>query len=91
MEPIIVAATRVDQTRHAATLGQAQIRALVVEAVAKAAGVPLSASNVMVDQVLFVFNDTNPGREVSVQCTLVVDHTRLMGAERAAAAGHSLD
>lgn len=91
MEPIIVGLTRIDETRHSAVVTQAQLRALVAEAVAKAAGLSLSASNVAVDQILFVFTDTHPGREVSVRCTLVEAHTRLTETRSLAVGGHALD
>lgn len=62
------------------------ILSVIAGCTAKAAGLSLAASNVTVDQVLFVYRDTSPGREVSVQCTLIKDHAcaaTLQGDRRA--------
>lgn len=90
MEAIIVGVNRIDQTRHTATVSHDQLRAMVAEMVAKASGLSLAAANVTVDQVLFVYRDTNPGREVTVQCTLIEDHARAQPVSRATG-GHAID
>jgi len=74
METIKVNTRRQDQTIHHAVLDGKQLEALVLDAVAKAAGVTVDRRAVRVDQLYLSSNMGSTGTEYRATCTIVVDH-----------------
>lgn len=74
MEVIKVNTRRQDQTIHHVALDDKQLRALVLEAVAKAAGVQVDHRAVRVDQLYLSSNMGSTGTEYRATCTIIVDH-----------------
>ena len=77
MEAIKVNTQRQDQTIHHAVLDGKQLEALVLDAVAKAAGVTVDRRAVRVDQLYLSSNMGSTGTEYRATCTIVVDHQAL--------------
>lgn len=73
MESIKLNTRRLDQTVHHAVLDYEQLKALVLEAVGKAAGVTVDRRSVRVDQLYLSSNMGSTGTEYRATCTLVVD------------------
>ena len=74
MDPIKLNTRRLDQTVHHTVLDHEQLKALVLDAVAKAAGVTVDRRAVRVDQLYLSNNMGSTGTEYRATCTLVVDH-----------------
>jgi hypothetical protein len=76
MSKIAVNTSRVDETIHHVVLSEAQIRALIVGSVAKAAGVEVDGCSVKVRQFYLTRRDSvGSGAEYGATCTIVVDHS----------------
>lgn len=74
MSPITLNTKRLDQTVHHAVLDNEQLKALVLEAVAKAAGVTIDRRAVRVDRLYLSSEMASTGTKYRATCTLVVDH-----------------
>jgi hypothetical protein len=74
MESIKVNTRRQDQTIHHVVLNDEQLKALVLEAVARAAGVTIDRRAVRVDQLYLSSNMGSTGTEYRATCTITVDH-----------------
>jgi len=74
METIKLNTQRQDQTIHHAVLDDQQLKALVLDAVARAAGVTIDRRAVRVDQLYLSSNMGSTGTEYRATCTIVVDH-----------------
>lgn len=74
MESIKVSTKRQDQTIHHAVLDGKQLEALVLEAVARAAGVTIDRRAVRVDRLYLTSRMGSTGSEFEATCTIVVDH-----------------
>lgn len=81
MKPIEVSASRVNETRHRVVLSEEQMKTILVEAVAKAAGVSLDDASVRVEQCCFTSRDRSNGVEREALCVIVVDHHAAAAAE----------
>ena len=74
MDPIKLNTRRLDQTVHHTVLDHEQLKALVLDAVTKAAGVTVDRRSVRIDQLYLSNNMGSTGTEYRATCTLVVDH-----------------
>jgi len=74
MQPIKVNTERVDKTVHHVALSHEQLEALVLDAVAKAAGVTIDRRIVRVRQCYLSSRMGSIGTEFSATCTIEVDH-----------------
>lgn len=71
--------TRVDEVRHRARLDEAQLHALIAQAVAEQAGVDLQAGNVRIERIWLRCDSSsiNRGAEYSAEVELVEDVSQL--------------
>ena len=74
MNPIKLNTRRLDQTVHHTVLDHEQLKALVLDAVTKAAVVTVDCSAVRVDQLYLSNSMGSTGTEYRATCTIVVDH-----------------
>lgn len=74
MYGIAINTTRIDETVHHVVLDEAQIKALLVSAVAKAADVAVDGSAVKVRLFHISRRDTSTGGEYTATVSLTVDH-----------------
>lgn len=77
MDPIKLNTRRLDQTVHHTVLDHEQLKALILDAVAKAAGVTIDRRSVRVDQLYLSNNMGSTGTEYRATCTIVIDHQTL--------------
>lgn len=78
MQPIQVNTERVDKTVHHVVLSQAQLEAMVIDAVAQAAGVVVDKRGVRVRRCDFSSRMGSIGTEYSATCTIEVDHKAVL-------------
>lgn len=74
MDPIKLNTRRLNQTVHHTVLDHEQLKALVLDAVTKAAGVTVDRRAVRVDQLYLSNSMGSTGTEYRATCTIVVDH-----------------
>ena len=74
MPAIKVNTQRVDETVHHVTLNDGQLKALVAEAVSKAAGVTIDGKAVRLKQCYLSSRMGSTGSEYSATCTITIDH-----------------
>lgn len=74
MNSIQITTKRQDQTIHHAVLDGKQLESLVLEAVAKAAGVTVDRRVVRVDRLYLTSRMGSTGSEYEATCTIIVDH-----------------
>jgi hypothetical protein len=74
MDAIKVNTRRVDETVHHVVLTDAQLRAMVAEAVSKAAGVSIDGRAVRLKQCYLSGQMGSTGSEYSATCTITIDH-----------------
>lgn len=74
MDKINVNTREVNETKHFARLSQAQLKALILNAVAKEAGVSLDLDHVKVERCWLTSRSTSNGAEYEAECVIVVDH-----------------
>lgn len=74
MQAIKLNTQRVDETVHHVVLDEEQLKALVVEAVSKAAGVTIDGKAIRLTQCHLSKRMGSAGSEYSATCAIAIDH-----------------